>query len=159
MMTSHRLLPTSRFESVSKSEEQIAELSAHMTGIPQEQPSHRRRHPGIPFMPLITLPSTISAELSPAIQAKLASLDPVIQETFLAEFSHQRKSIHTAFWMFCAGLHYLYLGKIAVQLIFWCSFGGFGIWYMIDIFRCRGLIRERNRTVALKVLRDIQILS
>jgi hypothetical protein len=110
-------------------------------------------------MPLIPIPSNLRRELSEALVRKLGDMDVLTQEAFIAEFSRKRKSIHVAFWMFVLGFHYFYLGRIALQIVFWFSFGGFGLWWLIDLFRSHGMVRERNQAISLQVFRDIQVLQ
>lgn len=37
------------------------------------------------------------------------------------------------FWIIL-GAHYAYLNKWGLQILFWLTFGGFGIWALIDLF-------------------------
>jgi len=46
------------------------------------------------------------------------------------------------------GCHYVYMGKIVIQILFWITFGGLFIWYFIDIFRVQGMIRQHNMNIA-----------
>ena len=66
------------------------------------------------------------------------------------------KSTGTAFlfWFFLAA-HYAYIGKWGVQLLFWVTFGGLGIWAFIDIFRMSGIIRRYNQ----KIDKEIKIIE
>lgn len=110
-------------------------------------------------MPLIDIPLPPRRELSEAVLRKVGELDPINQEAFLAEFTKLRKSVHIAFWLFLVGFHYLCLGRYVLQILFWITFGGFGVWWLIDLFRAPGMVRDRNRSFALQALREVQILS
>ena len=46
--------------------------------------------------------------------------------------------------LFIAGAQYAYLNKWGTQILFWITFGGLGIWWIIDIFRLPGMIHEFN---------------
>ncbi len=60
----------------------------------------------------------------------------------------QVKSTGTAylFW-FLLGAHYAYLGKWGIQILFWITFGGFGIWAIIDLFTMSGKVNKYNATI------------
>jgi len=46
--------------------------------------------------------------------------------------------------LFFAGAHYAYLGRWGTQIFFWLTFGGLGIWWLIDVFRLPGLVDYYN---------------
>ena len=104
------------------------------------------------------LPPPLCKEIPDAVLRKLNEMDESAQMGFAEEFAKKKKSPLIAFLLVGAGLHYAYLGRIWLTLFFLFSMGGFGIWWLIDIFRVFGMVRERNRSVAIQVLRDIQVL-
>jgi len=101
----------------------------------------------------------LGKQIPEAVQRKVAAMDEINQEAFLSEFKKKCKSSNVAcfFWLF--GFHYAYFGKWMIFIIFWLTCGGFGIWWLIDIFRLHGMVRDHNKTAAIDVLRDIQILA
>ncbi len=104
--------------------------------------------------------SAIQDQIPDAIKAKLQSMTPLNQSAFVAEFNRKRKSTLLAFvLLWILGLHYAYLGKWWMTLIFWITFGGLFIWWFIDLFRVFGMVRDYNKTVAFNVLKDIQALA
>jgi len=110
---------------------------------------------------MIELTESISRQIPEAVLRRLDSLDPLTQEAFLMEFQKKRKSGFVAFLLWCVfpAWHYFYVSKVWVNLLFWLTFGGFGIWWVIDLFRLTGLVREYNKIVAIAVLKDIQFLG
>jgi len=110
---------------------------------------------------MISIPDNIRNQLSEAVLRKLSSMDELTQEAFLTEFKKKKKSTLMAFvllWIF-PSWHYFYLGKVWMNLLFWITFGGFLFWWFIDIFRLGGMVREYNKTVAIRVLKEIQFLN
>lgn len=71
----------------------------------------------------------------------------------------QMKSVGTAYlcWCFFA-CHYAYLGKWKTQILFWCTFGGLGIWTLIDLFRVGGMVNKHNAVIAeqIQVIEDAE---
>lgn len=49
-----------------------------------------------------------------------------------------------ALLFFLFGAHYLYIGKPGLQLLFWITMGGLGIWWLIDLFNMEGKIKAAN---------------
>ena len=64
------------------------------------------------------------------------------------ELQGEIKSKGTAFLMYWfLGAHYAYLGKWGVQLAYWFTLGGLGIWLMVDLFRVGGLVKRYNNLI------------
>ena len=64
------------------------------------------------------------------------------------ELQGEIKSKGTAFVMYWfLGAHYAYLGKWGVQLAYWFTLGGLGIWLMVDLFRIGGLVKRYNNLI------------
>lgn len=107
--------------------------------------------------------NTIKSQIPEAVYNKVAGMEPVAQAGFVDEFNRQRKSVGTAFvfWILGSllGLHYLYFKKPLLWILFIFTMGGFMIWWLIDAFRISGIVKNHNKTVALNVLRDIQVLA
>ena len=61
----------------------------------------------------------------------------------------QMKSVGLAYVMWVLlGAHYAYLGRWGLQIAFWLTLGGLGIWAFIDLFRIPGLVADHNWDVA-----------
>lgn len=87
------------------------------------------------------------------VYSKYEQLPPEKKEKFLYHFSQKAKSPEMAFWAcFLLGWHYIYLGEIGKQFLYWFTIGGFGIWALIDLFTIKKKVRERNRAAALEAL-------
>ena len=64
------------------------------------------------------------------------------------ELQGEIKSKGTAFLMYWfLGAHYAYLGKWGVQLAYWFTLGGLGVWLMVDLFRIGGLVKRHNNLI------------
>lgn len=49
-------------------------------------------------------------------------------------------------WFFL-GAHYAYLGRWGVQLLYWFTLGGLGIWLIIDLFTMKSKVEDHNRPI------------
>tara|TARA_R110002167_G_scaffold360598_1_gene578320 strand:+ start:1287 stop:1565 length:279 start_codon:yes stop_codon:yes gene_type:complete len=68
------------------------------------------------------------------------------------QLQEELKSSGTAYLMFWfLWCHYGYLGKWGIQLLFWGTFGGFGLWVLIDLFRIGGLVKRYNHKIYAQI--------
>jgi len=65
---------------------------------------------------------------------------------------NQLKSSGSAylFW-FLLGAHYAYLGRWGVQIMYWITLGGIGIWAIIDLFRMKQLVNDHNAPIFAEI--------
>lgn len=50
------------------------------------------------------------------------------------------------FW-FLLGAHYAYLGRWGLQILYWITFGGIGIWALVDLFSMASKVENHNRPI------------
>lgn len=55
-------------------------------------------------------------------------------------------------WFFF-GLHYICLGKIGTQFLYWITAGGLGVWAFIDLFRIPGMVEAKNNEIYISAQR------
>lgn len=62
------------------------------------------------------------------------------------------KSTGTAYlcWFFI-GCHYAYLGKWGLQILYWITIGGLGIWAFIDLFHIPTKVNNHNMKIAYQI--------
>lgn len=64
------------------------------------------------------------------------------------ELQGRVKSTGTAFlFWFLLGAHFAYLGKWGLQIIFWLTLGGLGIWALVELFLISGRVQEYNASI------------
>jgi hypothetical protein len=52
---------------------------------------------------------------------------------------------------FILGIHYGYLGKWGLQIAYWLTCGGLGIWAIIDLFLIPGKVDAYNLEIAREI--------
>ncbi len=64
------------------------------------------------------------------------------------ELQGKIKSTGTAilFW-FLLGAHFAYLNKWGLQIIFWLTLGGLGVWALIELFLISGRVAKYNAEI------------
>ena len=68
------------------------------------------------------------------------------------ELQGELKRTGTAYLMFWfLACHYGYVGKWGVQLLFWFTLGGCGMWALVDLFRIGGIIRRYNAIIYAEI--------
>jgi len=104
--------------------------------------------------------NAIARSLPAMVRNELAKMDPQRQEEFVEEFMRRRKNTGMGYlcW-FIFGIHYGYLHKWGLQVVYWLTAGGFFIWAFIDLFRMSGLIKDYNKDLAMDVMRNLKAIS
>jgi TM2 domain-containing membrane protein YozV len=105
------------------------------------------------------IPLSILKQLPDSLLRKIGAMDDAVRLDFVEEFRKRRKSLGLAFVLLGAGFHRVYLGQIWLTLLFLATFGGFFAWWIIDLLRLPGIVKEKNRSIAIGVLRDLQVLN
>lgn len=64
-----------------------------------------------------------------------------------------RKANPTTVWLLFIFLGWSYgsLGKVGLQILFYVTFGGIGLWTLIRLFTLSGSIKDYNRQIAAQV--------
>jgi TM2 domain-containing membrane protein YozV len=94
--------------------------------------------------------------LPPHLKADFQDLEPKKQEAFIYEFERKRKSRLATFLLSIIGLHYAYLGRWGLFVIYLLTLGGIGIWWFVAIFLSIYDCRDKNRDIALEVMKSIK---
>jgi hypothetical protein len=125
---------------------------------PTAPPSDRatqRRGPEARSDRSVVVPAPVASSLTRTVREQLAYLTPDQQRAFLWRYRAQAKSPIVALAFLPLGWHYLYLRKRGLQVLFWITLGGLAVWWVLDIFRIRKLVRDHNRDVATHVMRAL----
>lgn len=106
------------------------------------------------------VPRSVDQGLPSAVRRALREGGSDTQSDFLEEYKRKTKSTGVAYllWFFL-GWHYAYFGKWGVQVLYWLSLGGLGIWAIADLFRVPGVVRETNADIAMDVMRNLRAVS
>ena len=109
---------------------------------------------------LIISPSIVKI-LPLMVKEALSKMPENKQLMFVEEYNRRKKSTALAYFftLICLGIPYGYLGKWGLQIVFWLTGAGFGLWLIYLIFAIPGLVRDYNRDVACQVLRDLSIMG
>lgn len=104
-------------------------------------------------------PREIRGHITRMVYDKYETLEEDQQRAFLQEFYRKKKSIGLGYlcWFFF-GLHYAYVGKWGIQLLFWLTGGGFLVWLIIDLFRIPGIVRNYNADHSSEIMRNVVAL-
>jgi len=51
----------------------------------------------------------------------------------------------------------LYTRQVGLQFAFWFTLGGFGIWWLVDLFRMPSIVRGCNEQIAREALQTLAL--
>ena len=107
------------------------------------------------------IPNSIADNLPSMVRNELAKLTPQKQSEFVEEYKRKMKSIGIGylFLILVLSMHYGYLRKWGLQFVFWITGGGLFIWWLVDLFRLPGLVKNYNKDVATDVMRNLKAIS
>lgn len=105
--------------------------------------------------------ASIADSLPSMVKNELAKMSAQKQEEFVEEFKRKAKSLGIAylFLIIVLAMHYGYLRKWGLQVVFWLTGGGFFIWWFIDLFRLPGLVKNYNKDIATDTMRNLKAMS
>ncbi|MDT8341165.1 MAG: TM2 domain-containing protein [Longimicrobiales bacterium] len=108
----------------------------------------------------LMIPPSVAAILPAVVRNNLAGLPASRQEEFMEEYSRRAKGAAPAYilWLLL-GFHYVYLRRWGLQFLFWITGGGFLIWWVVDLFRVPGMVRNYNKDTATDVMRTIRAIG
>lgn len=96
--------------------------------------------------------------LPPSAQHVVSRMAPDFQTAFFNEYEAKKRNLSVAYVLwFCCGLHYVYVRQIGLQVAYWITGGGFGIWSFIDLFRMPSIVRDANEQTARIAIQTLGI--
>ncbi|MDD5190300.1 MAG: TM2 domain-containing protein [Dehalococcoidales bacterium] len=96
-------------------------------------------------------------KLPRTVKAELPTLAPEAQKKFLEIYNKKKKSYPVALLMVLLyGMHYVYLEESSSGIWFWFTGGVFGILWIVDFFRVKGMTKDFNSYVALKAIAEVR---
>lgn len=105
------------------------------------------------------IPKSISDHLSSMVRNELVKLSAQKQDEFVEEFNRKGKSTGVGYLLWFFGFHYAYLGRWGMFILFMVTFGGFFVWWFVDVFRVAGMIRDYNKDTATDIFRNMRAMS
>jgi len=105
--------------------------------------------------------ASVTDSLPSMVKNELAKMPAQKQEEFVEEYKRKAKSLGVAylFLIIVLAMHYGYLRKWGLQVVFWLTGGGFLIWWFIDLFRLPGLVKNYNKDIATDTFRNLKAMS
>lgn len=96
----------------------------------------------------------------PVVQAALAKMDESQRLTFEAEYKRRAKSVAPLIVLaILFPIQMFLLGKTVMGIVFWLTLGGFGVWWIIEIFLTPKRLAEFNDELATNIARDLKIMA
>ena len=91
------------------------------------------------------------------VRDELAARPGPTRAAFHEAFRRRARSTATAYliWVLVGG-QYGYVGRWALQILFWVTVGGLMVWWAVDLFRIPGIVRRYNERVSHEILEGLR---
>lgn len=96
--------------------------------------------------------------MTPDVLALLQGLTEQQKNYVLSAQARQKETGMTYLFWFVLGVHYFYLNKPFINIIYWLTAGGLGIWMIIDLFRIPGMVKDRNKGIIKEAIEEAKKL-
>ena len=74
-----------------------------------------------------------------------------------SELRKRRKSIPATYLLFILGVHYAYLNKWGLFVLYFITAGGYFVWGLIDLFRIPSLVGKVNSDIEMQIIRNLTL--
>lgn len=102
------------------------------------------------------IPRSIAKRTNTAVYNKLISLDDGQRQAFLQEYYRKRKNMAMAYVLWVLfGLHFAYLNRWGLQVMYWITLGGFGFWALWELVSIPDRIVDYNTDLSTHIMKDI----
>ncbi len=98
----------------------------------------------------------VSDYLSPMAKNEVSKLPEAKLSDFMAAFLERKKNPIVNLILAVMGFHYLYMGRIGIWFLYVFTGAGFGVWWVIDMFRAKGMAIKKNDQIAMEVLSAVR---
>lgn len=107
-----------------------------------------------------TVEPSLMEELTPSVAKALVDLEPEQQQMFVDEYLRQRRGVvGMVLLAVFFPIQLFFFNKVGLGIAFWLTAGGLYIWYLIEIFLTPRRVRDYNKDVATRVMRDLKIIG
>lgn len=96
--------------------------------------------------------------MTPDVLALLQGLTEQQKNYVLSVQARQKDTGLAYLFWFLFGVHYFYLNKPVINIIYWLTAGGLGIWMIIDLFRIPGMVKDRNKEFIQDAIKEAKVL-
>ncbi|MCB9252675.1 MAG: TM2 domain-containing protein [Flavobacteriales bacterium] len=109
----------------------------------------------------LVLDGEFTHTLHPKVLYELGKISPEDQIKFQERYLKKKRSLKLAFicLLFFPCTHYGFLGKWQWQLLFWVTLGGGLVWWIVDFFRLKKLVKSQNNIFQFQILRDLHAVN
>lgn len=106
---------------------------------------------------LLGISPGIARQLPPAVRRALGRIPAKRQAAFEAAYRQKRRdTLLLGLLAIFFPIHFFFEGRIGLGLLYWLTFGGFGLWWLIEVITVWGRTARFNEDMATALLRDMQ---
>jgi len=108
----------------------------------------------------LEIKSEIANTLPSSVKNALGKLPPEEQAVFEEEYARKRRNkVLLLVLAILFPIHFFFEDRVGMGLLYWLTLGGFGVWWLIEIFLVTGRSNNFNEDTAKALLRDMRIMG
>ncbi len=108
----------------------------------------------------LQISESIAKHLPPIARNAVGRMDAEQQSVFEETYKRRKRSpVLLLILAIIFPIQHFLEGKVVSGLIFWLTIGGFGVWWLLDIFMVYGRTRRYNEDLATTTVRDMKIME
>lgn len=108
----------------------------------------------------LIIKESLKPHIPMSVQSALSKMSNDEQAIFEMEFEKKKRStIIMVILAILLPIQLLFLNKVGLWFLFAITFGGFFIWWIIEIFLTPKRTREYNGDIAAKILTNLKMVS
>lgn len=103
---------------------------------------------------------TVVRQLPSSVRNALGQMPQEQQAVFEEEYGRKRRNkVILGLLAIFFPIHFFFEDRIVLGLVYWLTIGGFGVWWLVEIFTVWGRTSRFNEDTAVALLRDMKIMG
>jgi hypothetical protein len=108
----------------------------------------------------LELSSYVTDSLPSTVKSALSKMSAEQQSLFYDEYKRKSKNLGVLMALaILFPIQLFLLGKTGLGILFFCTLGGMGVWFVIEVIMTPKRVKEYNADVATTIVRDMKIMS
>ena len=108
----------------------------------------------------LEISTELANKLPSSVKNSLGKMPSEQQAVFEEEYSRKKRNpVLLLILAILFPIHFFLEGRVGMGLLYWITIGGFGIWWIIEIFLVWGRTNRYNEDQSKALLRDMKIMG
>lgn len=108
----------------------------------------------------LELKPSVAKALPSSVRNALGKMPAEQQAVFEEEYARKRRStVLMGLMAIFLPIHFFFEDRVGMGILFWLTWGGLGVWWLIEIFTVWGRTARFNEDTAIALVRDMKIMN